>query len=211
MLFFGLAQALGDRPPPTAGDRTRAASRSDRRSDAGPGFAAVNAARSSGASVETRRAAVTERAAEPRGEPPPALLRPASVDWSTAGTDREIAAPAPSAPVPAPTPDLGIVERCAGLYLDGELDELLAELGPQVSVSDASSAGASSQALTALASIEGLARRDRADVLRARTAFQTAIGSLPDPVSGPCPPRLAALSVCLARRLLDAIDRSPEA
>ncbi len=131
------------------------------------------------------------------------------MDWAAAGTDDAIATTL-SPRTSARALDHAVVESCAGLYLDGKLEKLLVALAPHVSASDASSGGPPSHALTALRSIEGLARRDGADEPGARTAFETAVRSLPEPVSEACPPRLAALSVSMARRLLETTDGSPE-
>lgn len=97
-----------------------------------------------------------------------------------------------------------MVEHAMGLCLGGKHEELLARLEPRLAADlEVGAEGQRSHAMTALHSLAGLARHALGDASAGR-GF-AGVRSLPDPGSEACPPRIAALSVPVARRLLEGI------
>lgn len=208
MLFLGLAQALEDRPPRPARERRRAEKRTEIRRASGLRAAAVSPPPLSSAAnipIAARQAPASPVTPEAGPGLLPALREPGPIERTVAGRDDAIA-DAASARASASALDVSVVESCTSLYLGGRLDDLLDALAPHLSASGASYDGPPSHALTGLWSLAGLVRRDRSDEPGARAAFEAAVRSLPEPVSETCPPRLAALSVSVARRLLEAME-----
>ncbi len=129
---------------------------------------------------------------------------------------------APAAPAPGVGHvDLAFIETCMSLCLAGKYHELLTGAEPRLAASDESAditaslevvperplPGQSSHAIAGLWSLVGLARHGRGDGDGARAAFDAGVRWLPSPVSDACPPRVAALSTPVARRLLDLTER----
>ena len=105
----------------------------------------------------------------------------------------------------AADPDLVMVEDAMGLCLGGKCEELLARLEPRLAADlGAGAEGPRSHVMTALHGLAGLARHALGDASAAR-AFEAGVRSLPDPGSEACPPPIAALSVQVARRMLEGI------
>jgi hypothetical protein len=218
LLFLGLAQALESRPPRRVRPRSRggelrgrlragALAPAPEPSVAGPAPGSappvlpphqpIPLAEPTGALAEAAEVAspvVEEREAgrEPEGEPPVA----------------EAAVAAGGSP--GGEGDLAFVEGCIGLGLGGKHGELLAAAEPYLGRSADRGPSQPSHVMTALWSLAGLARHGQGDVPGARAAFATALASLPEPASSSCPPRLAALSVSVARRLLEVTERAGE-
>jgi hypothetical protein len=98
-----------------------------------------------------------------------------------------------------------MVEDAMGLCLGGKHEELLALLEPRLAADlGVGAEGSRSHVMTALHGLAGLARHALGDASAAR-AFEAGVRSLPDPGSEVCPPRIAALSVQVARRLLEGM------
>ncbi len=107
-------------------------------------------------------------------------------------------------------PDSALVEACATLYLTGKHAELRVAAGSRLHRGrDNESAGAP-PAITALWSLTALSRQALGDDAEARAAFAAALAVLPHSVVEGCPPRLAAVSVPIARRLIEVAEQSPE-
>ena len=103
-----------------------------------------------------------------------------------------------------------MVEDAMGLCLGGKHEELLARLEPRLAADrEGGTEGQRSHVMTALHSLAGLARHALGDASAARGAFEAGVRSLPDPGSEACPPRIAALSIPVARRLLEGIAAHP--
>jgi hypothetical protein len=81
---------------------------------------------------------------------------------------------------------------------------LLARLEPRLAAErEVGTEGRRSHVMTALHSLAGLARHALGDASAARGAFEAGVRSLPDPGPEACPPRIAALSIPVARWLLE--------
>jgi len=101
--------------------------------------------------------------------------------------------------------DLVMVEGAMGLCVGGKHEELLAFLEPCLAADrEVGADGQRSHAMAALHSLAGLARCTLGDALAA-PGFEAGVRSLPEPGSEACPPRIAALSIEVARRLLEGI------
>jgi hypothetical protein len=182
-LFLGLAQALDDRP---------ARARRRRRRTANPwGGSLPNPVLPDGTPSEMSQATVV---ASP---PIPLAVEPG---LHTVEPDLP-AAPAQS----AADPDLVMIEEAMGLCLSGNHDELLARLEPRLAADlGVDAEGPRSHVMTAVHGLAGLARHALGDASAARS-FEAGVRSLPEPGSEACPPRIAALSVQVARRMLERI------
>jgi hypothetical protein len=112
----------------------------------------------------------------------------------------------PAAPAQAAAdPDLVMVEDAMGLCLGGHCEELLTRLESRLAADrEVGAENPRSHVMTALHSLTGLARDALGDPSAAR-GFEAGVRSLPDPGSEACPPQIAALSVQVARRLLEGI------
>jgi hypothetical protein len=183
VLFLGLAQALDDRP-------ARARRRRRRTADPWEGASGPNSVLPGGTPSETSQTTVASPPIPPALEPGPHAVEadpPAALAQSAAD------------------PDLVMVEDAMGLCLGGRCEELLARLEPRLAADRGVSAeGPRSHVMTALHSLTGLARHALGDA-SAAPAFEAGVRSLPGPGFEACPPRIAALSVQVARRLLEGI------
>jgi hypothetical protein len=98
-----------------------------------------------------------------------------------------------------------MVEDAMGLCLSGNHEELLALLEPRLAEDrGVGDEGPRSHVMAALHGLAGLARHALGDASAAR-GFEAGVRSLPDPGSEACPPEIAALSVQVARRMLEGI------
>ena len=182
-LFLGLAQALDDRP-------ARARRRRRRMANPWEGGSLPNPVLSDRTPSETSQTAVASPPIPPALEPGPYAE-----------------GPDPSAALAQPTadPDLALVEDAMRLCLSGNHEELLALLEPRLAEDrGVGDDGPRSHVMTALHGLAGLARHALGDASAAR-GFEAAVRSLPDPGAEACPPRIAALSVQVARRMLEGI------
>jgi hypothetical protein len=205
LLFLGLAQALEGGPPASP---RRAPHRA--RPARAPASLGLPAAERLPPPASPR---LTPAAQGSPGEPLPLVESPPPREplaW---------AAPAPSEPKgnghPGPVPAeatvalevdarsretaAGILERCAGMFLGGKYREMLelteAHLGPEGDVG--STAG------TVLWTLAGMAHRELGEPAAAASALGCAVALAPDAPTEGCPPRLAALAMIVARRLLN--------
>jgi hypothetical protein len=105
-------------------------------------------------------------------------------------------------------PPLFRLEACARLLLVGKYSELL--LMAERSLGRPSDSTSPSAVETGLWSVAALAHRALGDEAASGAALAAALKTVPDPVATPCPPGLAAMSVTIGRRLLDAAEQSPE-
>ena len=182
-LFLGLAQALDDRP-------ARSRRRRRRTPDPWEGGSLPNPVLPDGIPSETSQTTVARPPIPPAAEPGPHAVEPD---------------PPAALAQSAADPDLVMVEEAMGLCLGGKHEELLARLEPRLAADrEVGAEGPRSHVMTALHSLAGLARHALGDASAAR-AFEAGVRSLPDPGSEACPPRIAALSVQVARRLLEGI------
>jgi hypothetical protein len=216
LLFLGLAQALDARPPRHA--RPRRGDDDGRRSRA-PGatsaLSGVNWARP--AERPPERAEAGDGGDEARAAPPvapaPAAFEstpppePASMDPSTVESPEPGHHPAISAPA---LQEMALVEACATLFLAGKHAEMLVAVASSLGRAEGADSIRSAHAATAVGSLASLSRRALGDEAEARSALATALRDLPEPVVEGCPPRLAALSVPIGRRFLEASEQSPE-
>jgi hypothetical protein len=182
-LFLGLAQALDDRPAGARRRRRRAA-------EPGEGRSLPNPVLSDRRASETSQTAVASPPIPPAREP-----------------DLHTEEPATAAALawPPADPDLVMVEDAMGLCLSGNHEELLALLEPRLAEDrGVGDEGPRSHVMAALHGLAGLARHALGDASAAR-GFEAGVRSLPDPGSEACPPEIAALSVQVARRMLEGI------
>jgi hypothetical protein len=205
LLFLGLTQALEGGAPP----RRRRALR--RQSAAGPPIAIGVAA------PVPERAPMPDQlepallgppdetpslfsGPSPREPGPWAALGPKVAD--TNGHPEPVPAEATVALAVDPRPRevaVGIVERCAGLYLGGKYREMLALAETHLGVDG--EAGTTASAV--LWTLAGMAHRELGDPAAATLAIGRAVTVAPDAPAESCPPRLAALAMIMARRLLN--------
>ena len=182
-LFLGLAQALDDRS-------ARSRRRRRRTPDAREGGSLPNPLLPDGIPSEASQTTVARPPIPPAAEPGPHAADPDP--------------PAARAQFAADL-DLVMVEDAMGLCLGGKHEELLAFLEPRLAADrEVGAEGQRSHVMTALHSLAGLARHALGDASAAR-GFEAGVRSLPDPGSEACPPPIAALSVQVARRLLEGI------
>jgi len=213
-LFMGLAQALDSRPPRPARARGRGGDLAGRRRTGPPVLAAP-----SSPAPERAPDVLADHETSPFAAPS-APVAAAVVEEREAGQERAADAvvaeaalpvePPPVGPAPGVEVDLAFVEGCASLGLGGKHEELLAAVGPYLGPDADPAASHPPHVMTALWSLVGLARHGQGDVPGARAAFKTALRSGPEPMPSSCPPRLAALSVSVARRLLEGTERAGE-
>jgi hypothetical protein len=126
-----------------------------------------------------------------------------------AGLPAQVIKPAGS-PALARSPsdsDLAFVERAMSLCLAGKHEELLRGLELRLTEDEGTRSAPPSHVMTALWSLAGLAGHGIGDAAATRSAFESGLRSLPEAGSEACPPRLAALSVSVARRLLALVER----
>lgn len=201
LLFIGLAQALDDRPP-APWRRPRRPGDRFRQHRPGPPIAAEEPA--AGAPEPGLARAAPAEAAAP-------LERAAAVE---ADLSAEAAA---GSRVPA-DPQLALLEATITLYQSAKHRELLAAAEPYLRASGAGGeerlARSHSHAMSALWTLAGLSHHALGDHGDARYAFEAAlVAALGEPDEAAweaCPPRLAALSVAVGRRLLELAERAPE-
>ena len=228
-LFLGLAQALEGRHGRTRPRATHTASASPQHGTAavagrsvgasvapgidvakGPG-PELGAASSGNGRVTPRRAAGwvhDGHAGDPvRREAPPNTPAPEPSEMELAGhagssvrretpPDSSAAASAPE----LPETELALVERAVRLCLAGADDEILEDVAPRLDAEARAQTGLSPHAAAALWCLVGLARS--ADAAARRAAFAASAVPLASTTPGACPPRLAALAMPVARRLL---------
>ncbi len=201
LLFVGLAQALDNRPPTPVRRGRRPGERARGRRSAEPGAGAV----------------------EPAVRPPTSRWpnpEPHSDDTPPQEEeDPESLAALEAAPWPVPAdPRLALLEASVTLYQSAKHQELLAAVEPYLrstarAQGDEATRG-DSHALSAVWSLAGLSRQAMGDPSGARHAFEAALATAPEAAAEvsweSCPPRLAALSVSVGRRLLEMAERSPE-
>lgn len=218
-LFLGLAQVLDSRPPRVVRARGRSVEFTGR---GGPRVTVPADARSPGqAAPQTPTEASIGLPplpglsspvlpAEPVGGAGPSLMATPGAGREPVGDARLPEARLPRGEHVGRDADLAFVEDCIGLGLGGRHEELLAAVMPYLEQCEDAGPAAASHTVTALWSLAGLARHGQGDAAGARTAFAAAVRSRPRPASASCPPRLAALSVSVARRLLEASEPAPD-
>ena len=134
---------------------------------------------------------------------------PAHVDAppaEAAPLERAEVAALPSTPTPEPSEiELALVERAVHRCLAGDMDEVLRDVVPRLGTDARAERGLSAHAMTALWCVVGLARSGDADARRA--AFAASLAARSSTTGGVCPPRLAAVAMPVARRLLDLLPR----
>jgi hypothetical protein len=195
LLFIGLAQALENRP--RALER-RARRPGERLRQQRPGAATSSGQPAARETLRRRTVAAPE-------------------DVSPLETEGVEADRAPDSRVPG-DPQLALLEATVTLYQSAKHRELLAAAEPYLRVSgtggEERQAFSHSHAMAALWTLVGLSHHAVAEHGDARFAFEAAlVAALDDPDGAgwaACPPRLAALSVRVGRRLLELAERAPE-
>jgi hypothetical protein len=216
-LFLGLAQALDDRPP-RARRRTRLREAEDQAlplpsglPEPAPIVAPSPVALPASASARKGMAGLEDLRGDSTAVPLAALrerLAPAMGSESPDAAAREVEAAGSPAPARSSVdPDLAFVETAMSLCLAGKHEELLRGLDAHLTENGDSPSASPSHVMTALWSLAGLARHGIGDVAATRSAFESGLRSLPKGGSEGCPPRLAALSVSVVRRLLELVER----
>jgi hypothetical protein len=104
--------------------------------------------------------------------------------------------------------ELNPVEACARLFVAGKHAELLVTAEPLLA---GPPDGAASPDVAALWSLATLSRHAMGDEPQAHAALAAAERALPEPVTDRCPPRLATITLPIARGFLDLADRLPQA
>lgn len=125
---------------------------------------------------------------------------------------RDAAPPRPkrAAARPPADPDMVLIERAVDHSLGGRHEDLLAAVESRMDQGAQAGAERASHVMAALCSLAGLAHHGLRDAAGTRAAFAAGVRSMPDPDTLGCPPRLAALSVRVARALLDVAARPVE-
>jgi hypothetical protein len=223
LLFLGLAQALDSRRPRRAGSRRR---REDgwRRRARGAGQVTTTptlllersraSAKGSCVDPHTDTASLGVRPAVTPVDSPPLLQSTAPIAeiLHEESAQSEVRSTEGPATVRASRDaDVTLVEACAGLYLAGKHADVLLAAEPRLGRRDDRGSTGCSSAVTGLWSLAALSRQALGDETAARVAFAAALRELQETVVEGCSPRLAAMSVPLARRLLEVAEQSPEA
>jgi hypothetical protein len=216
LLFLGLTQALESRPPRPARRRHGAGGPRPSRPVAAPAGDRAAAWPATPPAIDAPRSASTpsavDRLAGPEPEPTPAEA--AAVSAGAALDVEPTREPVVAGPVigGAPERDPVLVETCASLYLMGKHAEVLGAAEHRLHPTGAADAAdlPSGTIVAALWSLVALAHRALGDDGAATGALASAIHALPGAVVDACPPRLATLSLSLARRLIEMAEQSPE-
>jgi hypothetical protein len=212
LLFIGLAQALDSAAPRTGRRRSRSIEDDP---DRGPDHVTVPVwSRALEAddtvSVPTSSVEPPPRAAE-LPEPAPAPGATLAETWPEQLDLETALAPAPAEHPPVGAADTPAVpvEICARLLLADQYEDViaaaeLAGFGHQAASPEAA------HEQTALCSLVALSRQALGDDQGVEAAVAAALAHLPSVVEHECPQGVAAMSVPIARRLLDWSGRFPE-
>jgi hypothetical protein len=119
-------------------------------------------------------------------------------------------AAAPSEPAALAGHAMAPVEACARLLLAGQYEDAVAAAELCLGEGEGDGSAESSHAKTGLWSLAALSHQALGDDGAVETAFAAALAGLPEVVVADCPPGLAAMSVPIARRLLEWAERFPE-